>query len=693
MKHISNYRTGLTALSICLSGLFLSCNSNKVVDPPQAYGVLPSDHQMEWQKMEYYMFIHFGPNTFTNVEWGDGKENPKVFNPTNLDCRQWAATAKAAGMKGIIITAKHHDGFCLWPSQYSTHTVRESPWKDGKGDILKELSAACKEYGLKFGVYLSPWDQNHPSYGTPEYNQIFANTLNEVLGNYGEIFEQWFDGANGGEGHPGKKQVYDWDLFHKTVYDKQPQAIIFSDVGPGCRWMGNERGVAGETNWSRLNIEGFGPGHDAPPTDTLNIGNIHGEAWVPAETDVSIRPGWFYSPSTDDKVKTLEHLLDIYYTSVGRNSNLLLNVPPDRTGRIHKNDSIRLMEFRKALDEIFSKDLAQGAKISASSIRGKSDTYSTGNLLDNNYDSYWTTYDNILTASIEVELSKESTFNRVLLQEYIPLGQRIAKFNIEIWENNVWKEIVSGTTIGYKRILRFPAVTAEKVRINIQNSLACPIINKVGLYMAPEKLSMPEITRNIEGMVNITCATTDPVIYYTTDGSEPTTSSPKFKEQFILSEGGTVKAIATIANGTTKSEVVSIRFDIAPTKWNIVSPKDDGINRAIDSNPKSYVTVKNNEPVVIDFGEKLTLKGFSYMPLADEKANNIYKYNLYTSEDGKNWSKIIENASFSNIKNNPINQDVLFDSASEARFIKLEPLQTTIGPPNYTVAEIGVISR
>ncbi|MCD7901485.1 MAG: alpha-L-fucosidase [Bacteroides sp.] len=468
-----------------LVGSFLfSCKNEP--SPPTPYGALPTESQLAWQKMEYYMFIHFGPNTFTNVEWGDGKEDPKVFNPTEVDCRQWAATAKAAGMKAIIITAKHHDGFCLWPSNYSTHTVRESLWKDGKGDLLKELSDACKEYGLKFGVYLSPWDQNHPDYGTPAYNQTFANTLTEVLSNYGEVFEQWFDGANG-EGHGGKKQEYNWDLFHQVVYKHQPQAIIFSDIGPGCRWMGNEKGIGGETNWSRLNVTGFEPGKNSPPVDTLNSGNIYGEKWVPAEVDVSIRPGWFYSPTTDDKVKTLEHLMEIYYTSVGRNANLLLNVPPDRRGRIHPTDSTRLMEFKEAREKAFKENLAKG-KVFASSVRGNSKTYSPDNLFDGNYDTYWATDDKVTTASLEVELTEPQLFNRLLLQEYIPLGQRIAEFNVEYQDQQTgnWLPLTKATTIGYKRILCFPAVRTNKLRINITHSLACPVINNLEIYQAPD---------------------------------------------------------------------------------------------------------------------------------------------------------------------------------------------------------------
>lgn len=686
-----DYRNSIATLFLLyVVGMFTSCN--KHVDPPQPYGILPTQHQLDWQKMEYYMFIHFGPNTFTDVEWGNGKEDPKSFAPTNVDCRQWAATAKDAGMKAIVLTAKHHDGFCLWPSKYSTHTVRESGWKNGNGDLLKDLSEACKEYDLKFGIYLSPWDQNHPSYGTPQYNQIFANTLEEVLTNYGEIFEQWFDGANGDASHGGKKQVYDWDLFHSVVYKHQPQAIIFSDIGPGCRWMGNEKGIAGATNWSRLDIEGFEPGLGAPPQDTLNMGNTYGKAWVPAETDVSIRPGWFYSPSTDDKVKSLDQLVDIYHTSIGRNSNLILNVPPDRSGRIHPNDSVRLIEFRKAIDAIFGTNLIdQNTKIKASAVRGNSDKYSAVNLLDNDYDSYWTTDDNVTTASIEVDLESNTTFNRLLLQEYIPLGQRIAEFNVEIQDGGSWKKIADATTIGYKRILRFPSVTTNKIRINIQHSLACPVLNKIGLFSAPEKLSDPVIKRSRAGKVSLSCTSEDPAIYYTTDGSEPSTKSTLYEAPFDMANGGTVKALATVNGGKQTSRIVNASFGIATCKWVLTYPLLKESESMIDDNKQTRSYIKNTDPVIFDLGEFLTLKGFTYTPQDSESANNVYKYNFYVSNDGKKWNKVKVDGLFDNIKNNPIKQEVLFNKAVKARFIKFEATQTTQKETHYMVTELSVI--
>jgi len=680
--------------TICIATFIVGCT---FPDPPAPHGAVPNQYQIDWQKLEYYMFIHFGPNTFTNVEWGDGKEDPKVFNPSQLDCRQWAATAKAAGMKAIIITAKHHDGFCMWPSQYSAHTVRESVWKDGKGDVLKELSEACREYGLKFGVYLSPWDQNHPSYGTPEYNQIFSNTLDEVLSSYGHVFEQWFDGANG-EGPNGKRQVYDWDLFHETVFRNQPHAIIFSDVGPGCRWMGNERGVAGETNWSTMNIEGFAPGREAPPTKILNEGEENGSTWVPAETDVSIRPGWFYSASTDNRVKSLGHLVDIYYTSVGRNSNLLLNVPPDRRGLIHPNDSARLMELRRVIDETFAVNLAKGAKFTASNIRGNSSRYSAKKLGDEKFETYWATDDDQLTASIEIDFGKQQIFNRLQLQEYIPLGQRVKSFSVEYWDGNAWQTVGGSdrkTTIGYKRILRFPMIATQKLKVNIEESLASPVLSEISVYKAPELLSPVTIQRNRRGDVTLFCESTDPAIYFTLDGSEPTASSERYTAPFALPSGGTVKAKAFINNNTQSSETTREDYDVAPEKWSIAAPKNDGLrlDRAIDGNPNTVATLPEKLPYIeIDLGEELLLYGFSYHPV-NGSGGNVFRYNFYTGSDVKKMVQVKSNASFDNIQNNPIPQFVRFDQPVKASHIKLEALETVEAGRRVTIGEIGVITR
>ena len=462
--------------AVCTAVMIFSCSGD-----PKPYGALPSPSQVEWQRMERNMFVHFGPNTFSGKEWGDGTEPEDMFNPTDLDCRQWARTAKEAGFKGIIITAKHHDGFCLWPNPVSEHTVAGSSWKDGKGDVLKELSEACREYGLKFGVYISPWDRFDPHYGTDEYNDVFVKTLQSALGSYGEVYEQWFDGANG-EGPNGKKQTYDWPLFHQTVRALQPDAIMFSDVGPGCRWCGNERGSNGRTSWSTLNTEGFSPGAGSPPIDTLQRGNLHGEHWIPSETDVSIRPGWFWRESENSRVKSVNRLLQIYYESTGRNSLMLLNVPPDTRGHIHEIDSTRLVEFSRALDEIFSCDLAEGAVAEASS--SWSGKHPASNLLDDDYDSYWASGKGEMNPSVTISFPDPVTFNRVSLQEYIPLGQRIASFKLEIPDGSGgWSEIASETTVGYKRIVLTETLTASALRVSITKSYAEPVLSGIQLFI------------------------------------------------------------------------------------------------------------------------------------------------------------------------------------------------------------------
>lgn len=477
-------------LLLSASALMAACTST-----PEPYGTLPSAAQVEWQKMETNMFVHFGPNTFSGAEWGNGKESEDLFNPSDLDCSQWTTTAKAAGFKGVIITAKHHDGFCLWPNPVSKHTVAQSCWKDGKGDVLRELSEACREDGLKFGVYVSPWDRNDPHYGSPEYNDVFVKTLESALGSYGPVYEQWFDGACG-EGPTGKRQVYDWPLFNGTVFKMQPDAIIFSNVGPGCRWMGNEEGVNGRTCWSTMNIEGWEPGR-SPSEAVLNVGEKNAAAWVGSETDVSIRPGWFWRESENSRVKSVQHLLKIYYESVGRNSLLLLNVPADMRGHIHEIDSVRLMEWRAALDEIFAEDLSAGAAISASSVRGH--RFSAAKMLDGNYDSYWAAKEGVKNCSFELALDGPKTFNRVVLQEYIPLGQRVEQFTVEALVEGEWKQIASETTIGYKRIVLVPQTTAEAVRVNIEASLAEPVISTFALFQ--DNIYIDKETARAEGTV------------------------------------------------------------------------------------------------------------------------------------------------------------------------------------------------
>ena len=445
---------------------------------------LPTQSQLAWQDMEYYFFMHFGPNTFTDLEWGKGTENAEVFDPQDLDCDQWCRIAKAAGAKGIIITAKHHDGFCLWPSKYSTHTVRESKWEDGKGDVLKELSESCKKYGLKFGVYLSPWDRNHPAYGTPAYNDVFVNMLKEIFTNYGPIWELWWDGANG-EGPNGKKQVYDFARFTQVVRDLSPQTIIFSDIGPDARWCGNEKGFAGKTNWDLLNTAGFEPGAGAPPTDTLNQGNMYGQNWIPAECDVSIRPGWFYHKEEDSLVKNPQQLFEIYLKSVGHGANLILNVPPDRRGLITQYDSTSLMSFKKLREENFSNDLTNQSKeyfvYNNNPIPIK--RLNTGNR--ESFESITMTG----IQSLEVAFNGPEKINCVILKENLATGQNCAKFTIQLLnkDHQIIKTI-EGTTIGHKRIVTFPETETNFINLVVNEQKGFTKIYGLQAYLIDKNL-------------------------------------------------------------------------------------------------------------------------------------------------------------------------------------------------------------
>lgn len=458
-----------------LSATLLLAISLHAQTPPKPILPIPTKSQLSWQKLEYYAFIHFGMNTFTDHEWGEGRAPAADFNPTAFDARQWARVVKDAGMKGIIITAKHHDGFCLWPSATTEYSVKNSKWRDGKGDVLKELSAAAREYGLKFGIYISPWDRNHPLYSTPRYNQIYKQQWHELLTNYGPVFETWLDGANDNK----KRMVYDFGGFFQTIKREQPDTIIFSDAGPDIRWVGNERGIAGETNWSNRDNEGSFPGF--ADEKALNTGDENGTSWIPAECDVSIRPGWFYHAAEDTKLKSVADLMSIYYGSVGRNCNLLLNIGVDRRGLVNENDITRLMEFKEARETAFGTNLAKGT-ITATNTRGKDKSFAAANVLDGAFDTYWAAGDGVATASLTLDLGRETDIDTVLLQENIALGQRVRRFTIQAWNGSEFTIISKQTTIGYKRIVRFNKMRTSKIRIVIDDSRACPTISTLEIY-------------------------------------------------------------------------------------------------------------------------------------------------------------------------------------------------------------------
>lgn len=596
-------------LLVCLLGLFFSCGQTrqdaevfvKHVQFPEhatleqkvsmAARLVPSPQQLEWQQMELTAFLHFGINTFTDREWGDGKEDPALFNPTDLDAEQWVRELKEAGFKMVLLTAKHHDGFCLWPTKTTKHSVASSPWKDGKGDVVKELRDACTKYGMKFGVYLSPWDRNAECYGdSPRYNEFFIEQLTELLTNYGEVHEVWFDGANG-EGPNGKKQVYDWDAFYKTIQRLQPKAVM-AIMGDDVRWVGNERGLGRETEWSATVLT---PGIYARSAENNSRLDINSQAkdlgsremlenatelfWYPSEVDVSIRPGWFWHENENGKVKSLKHLADIYFQSVGYNSVLLLNIPPDRRGHINEADVARLMEFAAYRQQVFADNRVQKGQKMWDAVSGDQREY---------------------------ELKSSSKINVVLLQEDIARGQRVESFRVEARVGGRWQLLGEGTTVGYKRMLRFPTIEAEALRITIGSARLEAHISNVAAYYAPD-----------------------------------------VEEQQVAS------------------------------KWNDL--------------PRGSWKKVSAQPLVIDLGKEVSLKGFTYAPLNEQaKPTMAYRYTFYVSPDGKEWTKVPANGEFSNIMHNPLPQTVKFAQPQKARFIKLDATTPDASAAVVEMEEIGV---
>lgn len=477
----------------------LSPADNQKTIISKAANVTPSPRQLRWQALELTAFFHFGINTFTDREWGDGKEDISKFNPEKLDAEQWIKAIKEAGFKQAIITAKHHDGFCLWPSKFTRHSIKNTPYKQGNGDIVKEVADACRKYDIGFGVYLSPWDRNHPSYGTDAYNTYFVNQLTELLTQYGKVDEVWFDGANG-EGPNGKKQVYDFNTWYKLIRKLQPQAVI-AVQGPDVRWVGTETGVGRETEWSVLPMAEqsqekiaalsqkdvntiptlSGSYKDQDRGSREKLVNATGLIWYPAETDVSIRPGWFYHTNEDSKVKTPKKLMDIYFTSVGRNGVLLLNIPPNTQGLIADSDVKNLTAFGQKMKNTFSDNIAKSASVTAKT--GKN----IKTIFDGKLGTYYTTIGKDTTSTITLKWPNEVSFNVLALQENVAVGQRIEKFEAEYFDGSEWREFTSGTTVGYKRLLKFDTVKAKKVRFKILSSRLNPTLAEFGLYRLTEE--------------------------------------------------------------------------------------------------------------------------------------------------------------------------------------------------------------
>jgi alpha-L-fucosidase len=420
---------------------------------------LPSAAQLLWQRDERALFLHFGMNTFTDREWGDGREDPRLFVPSSLDARQWARVARECGFRALVLTAKHHDGFCLWPTRTTAHSVASSPWRSGTGDLVREFVEACRAEGLRAGLYCSPWDRNSPAYGdSPRYNDLYCDQLTELLTNYGKVHEVWFDGANG-EGPSGRRQVYDWSRIWGLVRRLQPEAVMFSDAGPDIRWIGNERGVAGDPNWSAVDPSVVTvPGMSGEAVlRQLQHGDRDGTVWRPGETDVSIRPGWFHHAAEDDRVRSVDDLVGLYFTSVGRNSKLLLNVPPDRTGRLPDVDVARLRGLEQRLAHLFAVDLGAGAS------RGWRAAGERGGVL-------------------ELDLGRTVTVGVADLREAIAQGQVVARYVLEGEDGGAWRVLSRGETIGYRKLDRFEPAAVRRVRLRVEDAIAAPASLRLGLH-------------------------------------------------------------------------------------------------------------------------------------------------------------------------------------------------------------------
>ncbi len=668
---------------------------------PAAFGPVPSNNQLRVQEMEEYAFVHFSLNTYTDQSWGFGNEDVNLFNPEKLDCRQWARVCKQAGMKGIIITAKHHCGFCLWPSEYTDYSVKNAPWKNGKGDVIREMADACKEYGLKLGIYLSPWDRNRADYGTAAYITYFRNQLTELLTNYGPIFEVWFDGANGGDGYYGganeirkidSKTYYDWENTYKLVHKLQPQCVIWNDGGKrgDLRWVGTEAGYVGETNWSLLDSTG------EVPWNMLHYGLENGNTLVQAEVNTSIRPEWFYHPAENTRVKALPQLMDLYYNSVGRNATMLLNFPIMPNGLINKIDEKNAIEFATTVKKTFAVNLAKNAKLTATNFRNNDKKFGVQNVIDENKNTYWPTDDNVTNASLTINFEKATSFNRFLVQEYIRLGQRVKSFSIEALVDGSWKEVAKATTIGYKRILRFPTITTTKLRLNITDAKACPLIANIGVYDAPQILTAPTIIRNQSGEITITPADAESQIFYTTNGMAPTIQSKKYTVPFVTDDKIQIRAIAFDAASAKASSEANEKFDIVRKNWKIMSVSDEKVNAVIDGNGLTAWHQNNNiklpADLIIDLGKEENLVGFKYLP--DQSlwgGGLISQYRFFVSANGNEW-KLMSEGEFSNIKNNPLWQTKMI-TAIKVRYIKLSALKNADNNNNIGYAELDVITK
>jgi alpha-L-fucosidase len=683
---------------------------------PEPLLPIPAPRQQAWQRLEFTGFIHFTINTFTDREWGLGDESPGLFNPTALDVRQWARTARDAGMKGLILTCKHHDGFCLWPSRHTEHSVKNAPWKDGKGDLVRECSDACREFGLKFGVYLSPWDRNHVDYGRPAYIDYYRAQLRELLTQYGPVFEVWFDGANGGDGYYGgarerrtidKATYYDWPETIRLVRELQPDAVMFSDAGPDIRWVGNESGIAAETNWCTLNAgqryPGYSPEGYNPHLD-LGVGHEGGTHWMPAEVDVSIRPGWFWHEHENGQVRTAANLVDLYFQSIGRGGTLLLNLPPDRRGLIHENDVEQLLAFRSALDRLFANQVKATSAVATSSMNPET-ACGAARATDGDPDTFWMA--DALQAAVEIQFEKPAACNLAVLQEPIQMGQRIRAWTLEARCQGVWRPVATGTTVGYKRAVPFPTVEAEALRMRVTDARACPALATFAAYVAPRIARQPVLGRNRDGLVTID-AGPETRVRYSVDGTEPDARAPQFTQPFALPRGGLVRASVLAADNPAclplGRQTTERRFGIPKTRWQVRAASSEALSwkhlaaNAIDDVPETFWHSDPDRPghpheLVVDLGETVAIAAFGYLPRQDGRIDALVdRCAFHVSADGVTWQAAVASAVFANLAANPIQQIVPLPTPRSARYVKFVSLAAVNQHPHAAVAELDVFT-
>ena len=678
MKKTVIYSLVISAIALCMT----SCTKENA---PEPINPIPSQEQIDWQKLETYAFIHFGLNTYNDLEWGYGNTPASTFNPVNLDCEQWVATLKQCGMKGVILTAKHHDGFCLWQTETTDYSIANSPYKNGKGDMVKELSDACKKYGLKFGLYLSPWDRNNSEYGREDYVETYHKQIDELTKNYGDLFEFWFDGANGGNGYYGgadetrsidARKYYDYERARDTILKRHPDAMIFGGTCQTIRWVGNEQGWAGDTDWCMINPE------LSDNTKHLNHGSENGTHWIPAEVDVSIRPGWFYHKREDHQVKSVAQLTDIYYRSVGHNANLLLNFPINLDGKIPALDSLRATEWHEVIVNDFKDNILKNAVVRVDNERGRK--FKAENVIDDDWNTYWATDDDYNFGTISFSFDKPVKMNRVVLQEYIALGQRVKDFYMEGELNGKWFKINpfdTLSTIGYKRIVRFNTVELDKLIIYFEESRGPLCINNIEAYCAPILLTEPKISRNYDNIVTIESSDNEADIYYTTDGSNPDENSLHYDKAFVFNKKGVIKAITYDPISKKKSDISMKELDLPKEYYQTSSS-----NKIFDGNTNSVVYHDVDEPIIITFKEEQNISGFRYTPNQMRDASrHIVDYEFYVDD------VLIKKSSFGNIKNNPIEQVVKFENI-KGKEVKFVPKSNTDNAKNCGIAEFSVIT-